>query len=110
MKNAFYFTVKVLSVLKIFKFLSWFFGHVEKRLDLKNKVSFKIYDFTTRDTNNCNTHIVQYLKGNQAIKFGQLAEYDTKNIFLERSYTKCDGETIPRPFSKKSKLSIHLDQ
>ena len=29
MKNAFYFIVKALFVLKIFKFLSWLFGHVE---------------------------------------------------------------------------------
>ena len=28
MKNAFYFTLKALFVLKIFKFLSWLFGHV----------------------------------------------------------------------------------
>ena len=33
-----------------------------------------------------------------------------KNIFLEKSYTKCDGETRPKPFSKKPKLSISLDQ
>ena len=30
--------------------------------------------------------------------------------FLEKSFTKCDGETIPRLFSKKLKLSISLDQ
>ena len=30
MKNAFYFTLKSLFVVKIFKFLSWIFGHVEK--------------------------------------------------------------------------------
>ena len=30
--------------------------------------------------------------------------------FLGKSYTECDGETIPRPFSKKSKLSISLAQ
>ena len=30
MKNAFYFTLKPHFVLKIFKFLSWLFGHVEK--------------------------------------------------------------------------------
>ena len=42
--------------------------------------------------------------------FGQLIEYNVKNIFVEKSYTKCGGETIPRPFSKKSKLSISLDQ
>ena len=49
-------------------------------------------------------------KGNQTIKFGQLIKYNMKNIFLEKSYTKCGGETIPKPFSKKSKLSISLDQ
>ena len=42
-------------------------------------------------------------KGNQAMKFGQLIEYNTRNIFLEKSCTKCGGETIPRCFSKKSK-------
>ena len=30
--------------------------------------------------------------------------------FLEKSYTICSGETIPRPFSKKSKLRLDLDQ
>ena len=30
MKNAFYFISKALFVLKIFKFFSWLFGHVEK--------------------------------------------------------------------------------
>ena len=30
-------------------------------------------------------------------------------FFLEKTYRKCGGETIPRPFSKKSKLSISLD-
>ena len=49
-------------------------------------------------------------KSNQTIKFGQLIEYNTRNIFVEKSYTKCGGETIPIPFSKKSKSSISLDQ
>ena len=62
MKNAFYFTLKAAFVLKIFKFLSWLFGHVGKRLDQKDKVNFKIFDVTTCLTNNCNTHINQYLK------------------------------------------------
>ena len=35
MKNAFYFTVKAIFVLKIFKFLSWLFGHVEKTAGLE---------------------------------------------------------------------------
>ena len=49
-------------------------------------------------------------KGNQTMKFGQLIEYNMWNIFVEKSYTKYAGETIPRPLSKKSKLSISLDQ
>ena len=49
-------------------------------------------------------------KSNQAMKFGQLIEYNMRNISVEKSYTKCAGETIPRPLSKKSKLSISLDQ
>ena len=44
------------------------------------------------------------------MKFGQLIEYDMRNIFLEKSFTKCCGETIPGPCSIKSKLSISLDQ
>ena len=28
------------------------------------------------------------------MKIGQLIEYDVKNIFLEKLYTKCNGETI----------------
>ena len=40
-------------------------------------------------------------KGNQTVKFGQLIECNTRNIFPEKSYTKCGEENIPRPFSKK---------
>ena len=32
------------------------------------------------------------------------------NIFLEKSCTKSDGEASPRPFYKKSSLSISLGQ
>ena len=49
-------------------------------------------------------------KDNQTMKFGQLIEYNMRNIFLEKSYTKYGGETSPRPFSEKLKLSISLDQ
>ena len=49
-------------------------------------------------------------KGNQTMKFGQLTEYNMRNNFLKKTYSKCRGETIPRLFSKKSKLSISLDQ
>ena len=59
MKNIFYFMLKDLSVLEILKFLFWLFVYVEKRLDKKAKVNFKIYGGTDWTTNNYNTHIVQ---------------------------------------------------
>ena len=37
-------------------------------------------------------------------------EYKMRNISLEKSYTKRGRKTISRPFSKKSKLSISLNQ
>ena len=49
-------------------------------------------------------------KGNQTIDFGQLIQYNTRNIFLEKSYPKCDGGACSRPFYKKSKSSISLGQ
>ena len=62
MKSAFYFTSEALFVHEISKFLSRLFGDVAKRLDWKDKVSFKFYDVTARLTNNCNTHFAPYLE------------------------------------------------
>ena len=87
MKDAFYFTWKVLFVLRIFKFLFLLFV-------------FTIHIFTN----------ISRTKGNQATKFGQLIEHNIQNIFLEKSYIKCIRETISRHFSKKSKLIISLNQ
>ena len=33
-------------------------------------------------------------KGNENMKFGQLIEYNMRNIFLEKSYTKCGGRFL----------------
>ena len=41
---------------------------------------------------------------NQTMEFGQLVEYNIRNIYLNRSYTKCGGNTIPKVFSKNSNL------
>ena len=49
-------------------------------------------------------------KGNQTMKFGQLIECNMRNIFLEKSFAQYGGETSPKPFSEKLKLSISLDQ
>ena len=39
------------------------------------------------------------IKDNQTIRFDQLIEYNMRTIILGKSYTKCVGESIPRPFS-----------
>ena len=39
-------------------------------------------------------------KDNQTMKFSQLTEHNIRNVFLEKSCTKYDKESIPRPFSK----------
>ena len=49
-------------------------------------------------------------KGKQTMKFGQLIECNMRNIFVEISCTKCDGETSSRLFSEKLNLSISSDQ
>ena len=51
---------------------------------------------------------ISRIKGNLIIKFGQLIKYDMRNTFLEKTYAKCSGETTPRSFYKKPKLSIFL--
>ena len=48
-------------------------------------------------------HILSNTSGskvNQAMKFGQLIEYNMRNIFIEKSSIKCCQEASPRPFHK----------
>ena len=56
-----------------------------------------MYDVTTWETKNCNTHIAN----NHTKKFSQLIEYNLRNVFLKKPCTKYGGEIILRPFSKK---------
>ena len=44
------------------------------------------------------------------MKFGQLIENNMRNIFLEKSYTKCEGDASLTSFYKKLKSRISLDQ
>ena len=53
---------------------------------------------------------ISKIRGNLAMKLGQLIEYNMRKVFLEKSYLKCGRETISRLFSKKSNLSRSLDQ
>ena len=62
MENAFWFTLKFLSVLKIFTFCPDFLGRVRKLIDKKTKPNLKIYDVTNWEINNYSTYVVKYLK------------------------------------------------
>ena len=82
---------------------------MQKSSLIRKKINFKVYGVTTWET------IAIYKlpnilrsKGSQTMKFGVLIECNTSNISLE-SYTKYGGETISRPFYKKSILSISQD-
>ena len=44
------------------------------------------------------------------MEFGPLIEYNMRNIFLEKSCTRCGGETSPRSFLKRLKLNISVNQ
>ena len=57
--KCFLFHVKNSFALEIFTFLSWLFGCLEKRLDKKVMVNFKIWDVTDCTTNNYKTLITQ---------------------------------------------------
>ena len=64
-------------------FLSRRFGYVEKRFDKKAVVIFKIFDGTDR-AKIITKHILPSIsrrKGNQAMKFSQLIDYNKRNIF-----------------------------
>ena len=74
MKNAFYFILKALFIFEILTILFWLFYYVEKRLNKKVIVSFKIYDVTDNEQQIIIIHILPNslrIKGNQAMKFGQ---------------------------------------
>ena len=55
-------------------------------------------------------HNISRNKGNRVMEFGQLSEYNIRNIFYEKPYTRYSEQTIHKSFFKKSKLGISLDQ
>ena len=74
MKNAFYFILKSLFVLEIFKFLSWLLGHVEKTTWLERSGYLKYIHILPN---------ISRSKDNQTMQFGQLIEYHKRNIFFQ---------------------------
>ena len=44
------------------------------------------------------------------MKCGQLIKCEIRNIFLEKSYTKCGGEASPRLFYKRIKIECSSEK
>ena len=91
MENAFYFILKSLFVVKIFKFLSWHCGYVEKTAWLE-KTSL-ISKFMTSQPGYQTIEIgilsnIWLSKGIQTTKPGQLIEYNKRNIFSSKIVQK----------------------
>ena len=115
MKNVFHFTLKAVFVLKIFKFLCWLFGHVEKQLYLRHKIILKFLKFLTSQPGKQTIAIlilpnILERKGHQIMKFGQLIEYNISNIFLENHTENSVEKLFPDPFLKNQKCSLSLDR
>ena len=87
---------------------------ITKNAYQKDKFNFKIYDVTIWLTT-MTIHILTSIsrsKGNQAMKFNRQSfnRASHRKYFFENSCIKCYGDTVPRPFSKRSKLNISLNQ
>ena len=98
----FYFTLKSLFVIKIFNLCLHFL--IMQKNDLIRKIRL-ISKFTTSQPGKQTIaiHILHHIprsKRNQTMKFGQLIEYNMRNIFLKKWSAKCGGETFATPFSK----------
>ena len=82
MENAFYFTLKALFFLKIFKFLSCLFGPVEKNSSIRETrlVSKSMTSQPGQQTIAIHTlPNISRSKGNQTMKFNQLIEHNMRN-------------------------------
>ena len=72
-------------------------------------ITINTFTINNYNKHNNNKHSnISKSKSNQAKKFNKSIEHNMRNIFLEKSHTKCGGEASPRPIYKKSKLRLFL--
>ena len=86
MINAFYFVLKAFFILKIFKFSSWLFEHVEKKSLIRKITLISKFMTSPPCQQRIRLHIllnISRIKGKQTMKFSQLIEYNKRRFFLE---------------------------
>ena len=81
-KNAFYFTLRTFFVFKKFKFLALIIGHLEKELVEKISLISKLIMLRSAKQTIAIDILstISRIKQNQAIKFRQLIDYNTKTF------------------------------
>ena len=85
MKNAFYFILKALFVLKLFKFLSRLFWSCRKNGLIRKLRLISKFMLSQPGLQTIAIHILPNIsqsKGNQTMKFGQLMEYNKRPLFI----------------------------
>ena len=91
MGNTFYFILKVLFIFKIFQFfVATFWSCRENGLIRKIKLTSK-FMASQPGFQTIAIHIllnISQSKGNQTMKFGQLIEYNKRNVFLQKLWRK----------------------
>ena len=100
MKNALYFTLKGFFVPKIFKFLSWFFGHSGKGFIRKLRITLKFMASQTRQqTMSINIKpTISQSKDIKTMKYGQLMEYNMRNGFFQNHAENVGKRLVPDLF------------
>ena len=91
MGNTFYFILKALFIFKIFPFfVATFWSCRENGLIRKIKLTSK-FMASQPGFQTIAIHIllnISQSKGNQKMKFGQLIEYNKRNVFLQKLWRK----------------------
>ena len=85
MKNAFYFILKALFVLKLFTFLSRLFWSCRKNGLIRKLRLISKFMTSQPGLQTIAIHILPNIsqsKGNQTMKFGQLMEYNKRPLFI----------------------------
>ena len=115
-KNIFYCTLKTVFALKIFKYCSDVFGHLNKHLIRKPRLISKFKKSST-GKQIIPIHLLLNIsrsKDKQTMKYHQLIEYKMRNIFREKSYIKCGwkncnhGQNIWLKIKEFSKIGQHF--
>ena len=102
LKNAFYFTFKVISFSRYLNFCLDFLVMYKNGLIRKIRLISKFMTSQPRKETTA-IHILPYISGskdNQTMKFGQLIKSNMRNIFLETSYPNMVRKLVPDPFLK----------